>query len=272
MTKAATPKTLGIFFISFENSSRLYREEMLRKEILSFSSKIVGLKVVFWKSCIWQPTSISNLKRSFGKYIKFKFLSERVWFGASSLKSCVHVFSFEVLHFFKGESLIFRKKDKIYRERVLSDKHFRAWIYALDSGVDFALFLEDDVCIEATLKETLQEVVTFLDLDNPTFVNLSRANELAKFKKHHVLLEKVEGWFTLNGADTTAAYIANNECLKILAQELSNFGSYDALAIDFVVSSIFFKNPAINVLHRIEPPFSNGTLVGKYESEINKNT
>ena len=272
MSKVAVPKTLGIFFLSFEKSSRLHREDTLKKKILSISSTIAGLEVVFWKSSIWQPSSISKLKRSYGKYLKFKFQSEKAWFGASSFKSCAYVFSFEVLRLIRGESLIFRKKDRIYRERVLSDKHFRAWIYAIDSGVDFALFLEDDVDIEATLKVTLQEVVTSLTFDNPTFINLSLGNDLAKFNKNLVSLEKAERWFTLKGADTTAAYIANKECLKVLAQELSDFGNYDALAIDFVVSSIFFKNPAINVLHRIEPPFSNGTLVGIYDSEIDKNT
>jgi len=272
MDREAVPKTLGIFFLSFEKSSRLRREDTLRDEILSVSSTISGLEVVFWKSFIWQPSSISKLRRSYGKYLKFKFLSEKTWFGASSLKSCASVFSFEVLRFVKGDNLIFRKKDRIYRTRVLSDKHFRAWIYAIDSGVDFALFLEDDVDIEATLKVTLQEVVTSLTFDHPIYLNLSRGNDLAKFNKNNVLLGKAERWFTLRGADTTAAYIANKECLKVLAQEFSNFGNYDAMAIDFIVSSIFFKNPSIEVLHRSEPPFSNGTIVGKFESEIDKET
>ena len=270
MSPIAGSKTLGIFFVSFENSSRLHREDILRTEILSISSTIDGLEVVFWKSAIWQPSSISKLKRSYGKYLKFKFLSEKAWFGASSLKSCVRVFYFEVLRFVRGDGLLLRKKDRIFRDKVLSEKHFRAWIYAIESGVDFALFLEDDIEIETTLKETLQEVVSSLTFDKPTFMNLSRANNLGKFSKNPKALEVADGWFSLRGSDTTSAYLADAKCLKVLAQEFSDFGSLDALGIDFIVSWIFFKNPAIRVLHRNEPPFSNGTILGKFPSEIDK--
>lgn len=268
MTKCSPPMTLGIFFLSFEQSSRIHREEDLQNEILNVTSKIENLEVVFWKSSIWQPSEYSNLKGSYLEYLRFKFLSEKIWFKKSTGAVFARVAYNEACRLFRRDFLRFWNKEQRYRERALSDKHFRAWVYAIDSGVDLTLILEDDIDLEGNLEETLRQAFSLIRADSPIYFNLSRGNNLSRYSKEIGNGDDPGDWFELRAADTTAAYLANRSCFQILAQEFSSRAGFKALAIDFEMSSIFLKNQTLKVMHTFHPPFSNGTIVGKYPSEI----
>lgn len=263
-------KKLGIFFLSFEKSSRINREKILREEILSIVANISDLEVVYWRSSIWQPPVFSKLKVSYGKYLRFKYLSEKAWYGQSGLLPFIRVLYNEIDRIRRGVFLKYWSKNRIYRDKALTEKHFRSWVYAIDSGVDFALFLEDDIDVENNLDEVLRNIATCIDFSAPTYLNLSKGNDLSVIRKEISVQDKDMNWFRFSSADTTAAYLVNKECLKILTKEFSCFGNYDALGIDFILSWIFLKNKSIRVLHNFFPPFSNGTLLGKYQSELNK--
>lgn len=216
----------------------------------------------------WQPQTSIKVFRSLFLFLRFRVRSYRTWFGYGKISAFFRGFLFEVKLFFQGRSIVQMPRQLVYVATVLSQKNVRAWETMMDSGFDAALILEDDAILNVKNISTLSDSLKRINSSQPMYFNLAKGNDLSSYilKDFHFENDSIQ-WLHAPIADTTCAYLLNFSCAEILLNEYRKTPKYDCLAIDFILSDIFIENTGIAVLHNANPPFTNGTIFGDFQSQ-----
>ena len=258
---------LGIAFISHGASVRKDRGAELRTQLSRIINELEGVEIFSWKSILWQPDQYPIKQRKYFRLLSFRIRASREWGDRSWLNALYQTLVFEFRQILSGRSQLLIAQKNLFVAIIVHEKHVRAWTSALDDSIDALLVLEDDAILKDCDDKVLSQAFAFVRQALPTFVNLSKGNDLKGYAKEYFKGDEHKGWFKLKAADTACAYMVNRPGLKLLAEHCSQRADTAVLAVDFVISDAMLRNKEFEVLHTDSPLFTNGTLFGVYESQ-----
>ncbi len=258
---------LGVAFITHEGSPQKNREKELRAKVEDVFSGVDLLEITNWYSISWQPNFYKVKNREYLRSLVFRIRSRIEWHEGSIIRIMIQATLFELKSLLNGRSQLTIPQNYLYVAKVVTEKHVRSWVNALEDSVDALLVLEDDAILQDNSLETLSQAVKFIKQQIPTYINLSKGNDLKDYIKEYSENSKEAGWFKLRAADTSGAYLVNRNGLEVLARKYSEEPNTAVLAIDFMTSDVLIRNKKFDVYHTDSPPFLNGTLLGLFETQ-----
>jgi len=254
-------------FITHENSDRKNRNKLIFHEIknmlhledrnLEISEKIYSDQPLF---------------RKYGypllEKVKFRFWSNRIWFGNNIYLSIMKVILREFISF----SIFITNSSKINREimicKFVTDKHILAWKTAQQEEIEILIVNEDDSIVSALFEPTLNEGLDLLVSDSPTIINFCSANNFEKFKTKSLSIDGYPHWFSLLAMDTTCSYAINSAGISHLVKAVEENPKATLIGSDLFMSYIFMTKGGFAVFHKKNPGLSNGTIEGNFATQI----
>ena len=258
---------LGVAFITHEGSPRKNREKELRAKVERVFSSVELVDITNWYSISWQPSFYKVKNREYLRSLAFRVRSGIEWHEGGIVRIMIQATLFELKSLLNGRSQLTLPQNYLYVAKVVTEKHVRSWVNALEDSVEALLVLEDDAILQENSVETLSQAIKFIKRQMPTYINLSKGNNLKDYKKEYSEDSQEAGWFKLRAADTAGAYLVNRNGLEVLARKYSEEPNTAVLAIDFMASDILIHNKKFEVYHTDSPPFLNGTLLGLFETQ-----
>ncbi len=260
---------IGIFVITHISSDRFSRSSELLQSTARIIQNLNGSPQVEQYIISWQPTTLHSMKKSYIQFLLFKFHSNLEWFKISRHKAVIRLFLSEVKALIHKNSQFQLSSRKLHATQVLSKKHVRAWERCIDESMDAVIILEDDAIYDSANQRAITEIYAFLKSDKPTFINLGSGNDKSKYTYDEFSIddEKIDFQFA-RFADTTCAYFMNKTGVNLALNEYFARGIPDSIGIDFILSDIFIKRREFVVLHSSNPPFRNGSLIGRFTSQL----
>jgi hypothetical protein len=160
-------------------------------------------------------------------------------------------------------------------ERLLTDKHIRAWTMFIDSSADVLLALEDDAVF---LPDSLHRLAALLarvktNIADPVYVDLAGGFPLRKIVGVSTGSEDSAGLtaFDVPFTNTTCGYLVTRPLVISMLEQLTWRPELRDVGIDWLMNELMMRAHLVMpiiCLHSDPPLFNHGSLTGAYPSDI----
>lgn len=254
-------------FITHENSDRKNRNNLIfdaMKNMLRIKDRNLEIsEKIYSDQPIYMKYGYPLLDKA-----KFRYWSNRIWFGNNIFLSVLKV----ILREFMSFGIFITNLSRINREimicKFVTDKHILAWKTAQQEGIEILIVNEDDSIVSDLFESTLNEGLDLLVSDSPTIINFCSANNFERFKTKSLSIDGYLDWFSLLAMDTTCSYAINSTGIAHLVKAVEENPKATLIGSDLFMSYIFMKRGGFGVFHKKNPGLSNGTIEGNFATQI----
>jgi hypothetical protein len=148
--------------ITHTASDRFFRSKELLSSTTKYFQKTQPLLQIDQCLMSYQPKEFPFKRKSYAKFLIFKFRSNKEWFRFSSTKAFLRVIFSEIHALMVTKSQLQISSKKLFATSVLSRKHVRAWERSMDESMDGIIVLEDDAMLNLANQGLLAGALTFL--------------------------------------------------------------------------------------------------------------
>lgn len=166
---------------------------------------------------------------------------------------------------------------RAFVENVLTDKHYAAWRFAFDRGLDALLVLEDDARAHPETATRLHRALDVAlhgdDLAN-TYFDLAGGLSRRDLRLEHLVVPAAPGVLRISRAatNTTCAYLLGSEVVSLLVAHGSLYPEAARLAVDWYVNAAFLdgttRGVPVRCLHAEPTVLDHGSTTGHVRSAV----
>ncbi len=258
----------ALFLIHYNSESHAFNRELIRQYCYKHNLSLIEIS--------WQPSLnqsgivkyITCLVRILiNLYINFSYAK----YTNNHLRVIDYIRIIYNIFFKYLKAIFLNDKEYFIKSNIsaiITEKHILAWRTALELGIDYAVFLEDDAIPKRLFTSEINELIS--DRGNCTSIDLAGGFDLKNFhKKESQRLSSNVVVYEKLITNTACAYLMNYPLIeKLCAIKLNQIFNYHG-PIDFCLNSygkaISNENLIISY-HFIDPPFEHGSMTGKLNS------
>lgn len=156
-------------------------------------------------------------------------------------------------------------------EPLVTAKHVAAWRWAVSSGADWMLLLEDDVQWDAIRSQpALAELVATHLTEGCSYVDLAGGFPLEALGVEALLESKGAGWaiFLRPVTNCAAAYLVSKPLLSLFISIVDTRPGLLDIGIDFLLNELFMESRHLSIRcsHAHPPALVHGSAAGMFNS------